>query len=246
MIPRDGRPSGAARGFSIPEALVALLLGAVVMQGAWRLLLAQRTAGRTLAHRAEALQTARIVHTVLHRELRGALPSRDRSAPAADSLGLRAFRGFAFLCPSGKSGDRLIAHYRGIRDPNPAKDSILVLTAEHRWVAVKLVATRSSAERCSESLDGKARAWLLARPVSSGGIGKLFERGSYHLHDRALRYRSGRGGRQPLTAPDLGEDSGLAGVEGGGVALLLRPSPSDSTPGFGDDPFVIWPRERSP
>jgi hypothetical protein len=49
----------------------------------------------------------------------------------------------------------------------------------------------------------------------------VFERGSYHLEDRAIRYRTGDGGRQPLSEERLESGSAFLG-SAAGVDLHLR------------------------
>ena len=237
--------AAARRGFSIVEALITLLLGAALTQAAWKFLLMQQDMARTLTGRAEILQTTRITHSILRRELHFGVLGRDWTLAEGDSVGLRAFRGLGFVCAAPGESDVLVAHYEGIRAPNPAKDSLLLLAMGGRWVARKLEAVRSSSGTCSDLLPGPAKRWILDRPVDPEGLARLFERGSYHIHDTAFRYRPGRGGRQPLTPPRLGEGSSLAAIPGGGVALVLSSPLEGSVPWVSEDPFVIWPWEDS-
>ncbi len=56
-------------------------------------------------------------------------------------------------------------------------------------------------------------------PEESIVLARLFERGSYHVSGAALRYRRGRGGRQPLT-PEVFDTPPSGFVkEGGSLAL---------------------------
>ena len=47
--------------------------------------------------------------------------------------------------------------------------------------------------------------WTIEPPVTGALVARIFERGSYHVVGRALRYRRGLGGRQPLT-PNVFDD----------------------------------------
>ena len=52
-------------------------------------------------------------------------------------------------------------------------------------------------------------------------LARVFERGSYHLEDRAIRYRAGDGGRQPLSEERLESGSAFL-ASAAGVELRLR------------------------
>jgi hypothetical protein len=66
-------------------------------------------------------------------------------------------------------------------------------------------------------------------------LARVFERGSYHLEDRAIRYRLGEAGRQPLTAERLESGSSLV-ANGGGVSMRLRVRVDDR---------VVWDTKRT-
>ncbi len=83
--------------------------------------------------------------------------------------------------------------------------------------------------------------WELDPPVPGAVIGRLFERGSYHLAAGAFRYRPGRGGRQPLTAQVLHtEAEGVSGVSSLGAGLDVRLAfEHGRSPGFVDSLRVL-------
>jgi hypothetical protein len=149
----------------------------------------------------------------------------DISATSEDSVRLRAFRGGGHVC--GVQDGSVYVLYRGVRQPDPAKDSVLFLGPDG-VEARRLEAERQSSE-CGGSLEldvdepvPDAAAWAL-----------LFESGAYVLADGAVRYRRGEGGRQPLTEPVL-RDMRLHGSTGA-LQLRLPPDP-DSLPRLASPP----------
>lgn len=217
------------------EALLALLLLSVVVQGAWGVVARARTAAAYVAGQAEALETIRTLGWLLPEEVSGGRPGRDWWVGEGDSLPLRAFRGLAIVLDPGGPEDRIRVCYRGVRSPNPGKDSILVLGKEGRWAPHGL-SDRSRVESSCFGIEGGwEEEWALSPPTEGPVLGRLFERGSYHLTNRALRYKRGAGGRQPLTPEriDEGRFLGFAGGDGAyawEVLLLERSGHSDSLP----------------
>lgn len=193
---RPGSRRSPPGGFSLAELVaamgIAVLLGAVL----GGVLLAQLRLARHTAQRVLAADARRTTALILAGELRRILPA-DLRALTPDSLALRAFRGFGIVCTV--TGTVVRVRYRGDRLPAPSKDSILVLGAAAP-VAAALEATRRIDEStCVHSGGGVALEWDLSAPPPDAAILLLFESGSYHLSGRALRYRIGAGGRQPLT-----------------------------------------------
>ncbi len=142
-----------------------------------------------------------------------------------DSVRIRAFRGGGPICSA--SGGTLLVEYAGTRMPEPDKDSVLVVGLYGEQVVAFSSAIRS--DLCGGSVD-----LALVDPadlsVSIGSwpaVALVFETGSYHLADGAVRYRRGQGGRQPLTEVLLG-DMGFHG-ESGAVRARMAPHP-DSLP----------------
>lgn len=180
------------------ESLIALLLTVILLTAAAMLLKGQLGIARRIRLDADLLLAFRLTRSTLEEETRYSYAGRDWDA-AADTVGVRAFRGTALVCGTPSPG-RLSVRYSGWRNPNPAKDSVLVLTHTGRWIAVELVgrAAGSATEPCGDSTWGSTELWSVDPPVE-GVLGRLFERGSYHLTGTALRYRRGRGGRQPVT-----------------------------------------------
>ncbi len=222
-------------GASLPEAIVALLLGLLVLQLALGTLARFRTAQADLAARTDALVALRLGRHVLRRELRHGLPGRDWIADS-DSLTLRAFRGTGLVCHSDSAAAELVVSYRGDRAPDPSKDSVVLVTQEGRSVVRALRGTGASATPCPGWLAGRETRWRLDVAAPAGTVlARPFERGSYHLADAALRYRRGASGRQPLT-PEVWSDSTGWDVTTERLGVGLVPSVAGA-PWHG---FVAW------
>ncbi len=224
------------------EALVSLLLGLALVGLGWRILSRQRLVAVRLMHEMDVLSARRVAATVMGRDLRRGVAGRDWLDPAGDSLPLRVFRGWGLSCASvaARPGAVVVA-YRGERRPNPVKDSVLVFT-EGGWRPADLVhRARTREPACSDGLDSDAEVWAVDPPIS-GPLLRVFEHGSYHVAGGALRYRRGRGGRQPLT-PEV--FPGPSGMEGSRERVLLR-LVSDRAPwggGIWSTWIPLWSRE---
>jgi hypothetical protein len=219
-----------------------MLLMIAVMGAALRTLVTLRHALANVTADAEVRETRRIARYTLAQELRTGLAGIDWVAGDGDSVALRAVRGTGVRCAS-VSPPRWVVRYTGLRRPDSAKDSVLVLATDGVWRVAKLVRTRPGA--CEDGAGGEI--WELNPPVPGAVVGRIFERGSYHVAAEAFRYRPGRGGRQPLTAQVLrtGADAG-SGVSGHGAGLDLRlafETPHGTT---AIDSVRVWPREIWP
>ena len=117
------------RGATLVEAIVALLVGLLLMQLGLSTLARFRTAQSELAERADALIAQRVGRHVLRRELRHATAGRDWLTDA-DSLSLRAFRGTGIVCANDSVTAELIVAYRGDRGPDSTKDSVLLFAED--------------------------------------------------------------------------------------------------------------------
>lgn len=213
---RGGGPT-VPSGFTLPEALVTVLLLALLIQGVWSVFTHHRNAALATTHRAEGLETIRTVSWILSRELSGSRDGRDWRGLSPDSFTVRAFRGMGTVPPSGSPKGTLRVCYRGIRIPDPQKDSVLLLTLAGSWHAVGLGTRRVVAAACPFLPGGRLEEWTLKGGNGNdpdGVVARIFESGSYHLADEAFRYRRGRGGRQPLTAPRIHAGSFRAGAGG--------------------------------
>ncbi len=207
------------RGISAVEVLISLTLGLALVTLGWRVLAKQRSVAERLMGDLDVISARRLTTRVMAKELRAGVAGRDWKAPRGDSLAMRVFRGWGWVCGvEGADGSRMLVSYRGERSPNPAKDSVLVLTGSG-WRAADLVKRGAAEPSCPEGLPADAEAWTLDPPIQDGLIVRVFERGTYHVADGAFRYRRGLGGRQPLT-PEVFAN-GLSGLEGSEGRILL-------------------------
>lgn len=193
------------RGFTVAEVLAVLLLLLVVLQIGWGLTAAVARAAVQVAERSESLAASRATAWILQEELEGVAAPDDVSAPAGDSVSLRAFRGTGRVCGAGAPADVLV-RWSGTRAPDPAKDSVLVLGSDGAWTTRALAARALTPGGCgvgSPAAAGVEERWGLDRPAPAALLLRVFERGSYHLADDAFRYRIGAGGRQPLTPANV-------------------------------------------
>jgi len=227
-------------GTSLVEALVALLLGVFLMHLGLTTLRRLDDFEDRARRRHDAMLAARIAHTVLRSELDRGRAGFDWFA-TEDSLVLRAFRGTGVVCDLGTDPNEVSVAYLGDRRPDPSKDSVEITRRDGTDTRVALEADMRAASPCGMELDGETtRVWRLSAPVPADAVvARIYESGSYHLSGAALRYRVGRGGRQPLT-PDVWQDvsTGLYLVDSG-VGLTLTPLPGFGAPRSG---FLSWAR----
>jgi hypothetical protein len=207
---------------------VALALGLLVTQLGLSTTTSLRQAQGGLAVRADAIVSLRIARHVLRRELGYTDASRDWAAEG-DSLSLRAFRGTALVCDVWSSPARWVVAYSGERSPDPSKDSLEVTYPNGDIRFTRLMAVERTSESCG-AVDAveTVMAMLVSPPLPVGVVARVFERGSYHLSNAALRYRRGAGGRQPLTPEVWRDDETGMQIRDGYLALELVPQASAS------------------
>ena len=205
------------RGVSLPEALVAMVVGMLVLQLALATMSRLRAQQQGLTARAGVLAFVRVARHVVAAELRRAGPGAPGAAVSADTLGVRAFRGTAAVCPGGET-DEFAVSYRGDRQPDPAKDSVLLITHAGVQTTRKLVRVAGGPAACGTA--AATSLWRLDAPAPEGTVlARLFERGAYHLAGSALRYRVGASGRQPLT-PEVARTPPSRWIRGSGALHL--------------------------
>lgn len=214
-------------GYSLAEATVALFLAGALIVCLASILQAVGRLATAHERVSAAAETERTVAAVLGAELR--IQTANDAAFDADSVRLRAFRAGGTVCTADDSGITLA--YRGLRMPEPDKDSVLLVGAGAEAVAD--VASFSVAADCHR--DGGIGLRLatagppadLVRPVYA----LLFETGAYSISASALRYRRGAGGRQPVTATNLStRGSALAhrASDGAAAAAVVTMRPAGS------------------
>jgi hypothetical protein len=226
----------------VVEILVALVLLFTVLASARSVFARQGITGQAVADWREITDTWAITRTVLEEDVRAGSPGRDSWVGGGDSISLRVFRGLGVVCRPEAAGSELIVGARGLRVADPAKDSVLALGVDGRWHLAALTNRRPEPDSaCAVAPGGRVEEWAIEPPVPASVILRFFERGAYHLSDGALRYRSGRGGRQPLTPLRVDSASRLE-LSGGGrieVDLWLLGVGRGSRIHV---PWRIWPR----
>lgn len=192
------------RGYTLAEALVALLVAGILIVGlAGVLALVGRVALR-LTQTAAAAETERVVPAVLGAEL-AALTAVD-VAFGGDSVRLRAFRAGGVVC--SLDGSELALEYGGVRRPEEEKDSVLLVWDDGE-AAFEIESVLTGGCAGTESV----RLHLVRPPQSDAPplFALIYESGTYSIAASAFRYRRGHAGRQPLTAENLTPASALDG-----------------------------------
>ena len=219
-----------------------MVLLVAVIAAALQTLTTLRQALGSVTGDAQVRETRRIARYTLAQELRTGLAGVDWVAGSGDSVAVRAFRGTGVGCtPAGSPLP--VVRYTGLRRPDPTKDSVLVLAADGVWRVAKLIRARPGV--CGDGAQGEV--WEMHPAVPEAVVGRVFERGSYHIAAGAFRYRPGRGGRQPLTAQVLRTGAGVgSGVSGRGAGLDLRLAFDQAPVATTIDSARVWPRETWP
>lgn len=160
---------------------------------------------RNVTDRAAASESLRTASAIVAAEMRTAAAS-DVAIVAPDSIALRAIRGWAIV--SRTESGRTELRYEGVRQPDPLKDSVLVV-GEERTAAFTLPAADPLAIETE-------------LPLPPGTLLIFFETGSYHLATNALRYRRGLDGRQPITDELIDHRASRFGMEADSRLLRLQ------------------------
>ena len=214
------------RGVSLPEVLVALTLGVFVVHMGWSTIRGLERFEEHARGRGDTVLAARVVRSVLRGELAHGVAGRDWWV-TADSLSLRAFRGTAVVCgPSADSTGALLVAYAGDRRPEPAKDSVELVGSDGSIAYFDLLTASDALDPCVLAVAGEVvMRWVVDGPLRDRWVAaRVFERGGYHLTGSALRYRSGAGGRQPLT-PEVWDDRDTGWrLDPASVSVSLRPT----------------------
>lgn len=218
-------------GFSVPEAVLALLLGLFVVHLGLSTLARLRTSQGRLAAQAEGLTAMRVARHVLRDELRRGTPGRDWFV-SDDSISLRAFRGVGLVCPLDSASTEVTVSFTGQRRADPSKDSVLFLDPLGSVEVRSLAGVGPAVGPCGpEGLDSLER-WSLDAPVPhTAVVGRLFEHGSYHVALSALRYRRGESGRQPLT-PEVWDGTSGWVLSPAAIGLQVQHQNADAGPSW--------------
>jgi hypothetical protein len=209
----------ARPGAALLELLTALTLLAMLTAACAVLVHSQSMMLRSISENSAADETLRTTRMIVRAEFQDLSPSDVRSI-AGDSVAARVFRAWAIVCDVDSTLATL--RYRGIREPEADKDSLLVL-GEERAVAFSDAALPR--EPCPALASEERIAVRTARPLRPNAVVLLFESGSYHLATRALRYRRGLEGRQPVTDELIDDRSSGFGAEARGIVIRLKSKP---------------------
>jgi len=197
--------SGPARdGFALAEAVFAIAITSVVAATAAVSLSGAARIATAAAERAERADARRTVATALRTDVSVTTAADVSIAP--DTIRLRVFRGAALVCDTADG--TVLVRYRGARRPEPEKDSVLAMASAVE-MASPLAAAADASAGCIGAAGESIMRWTGPAAAPGGTVLLLFETGTYALSARALRYRRGGGGRQPLTAEVFGAGSGF-------------------------------------
>lgn len=181
-------------GAALLETIVAAGIAGLVVASATLLLHAQTRAAQTITHHSERSDAARTALLVLQAEWQNLVAGSDIRAVASDSLVSRIFRGVAIVC--GRSGANTLFRYRGLRLPDPAKDSALEVGLE---TSVPINSFYQDSTSCVHTPGEQVLATQWRGDATPGSFWLLFESGGYHLSGNALRYRLAGATRQPIS-----------------------------------------------
>jgi len=201
------------RGFILPEVMTALVLTGIVAGALFAMVRTQVrlvSAGIERTSRADALRVASLV---IGAETRAAAPA-DIHGIGPDSLAVRIFRGTGIVC--AHENDVTHMRYRGFRQPDPVKDSVLIADTDE----VISVSGYGSMGRPCGTGEVSLGLRLGGAPQRVGTVLLVFETGTYHFSTRALRFRRGNEGRQPITDEML--DDAHTGFTPSGSAFSAR------------------------
>lgn len=198
--------------------VVVLVLGALLVTGVWRGAAVVRRDGAALHGRAADRDALRVVNLVLDVEASGFVgPS---GIPG--EVEVRAHRWWGIVCDAVPGPGAATVRWRGLRRPDPAKDSLVVIAPDGSE-AVRRLERVGTSTACGGS--ALRLVWTPLPHDPAPAVLRGFERGAYRVDD-AFRYRRGGGGAQPLSAARFDPDSSALVVTPGGLRLRMDPRPS--------------------
>ena len=208
-------------GFALTEAIVAATLLLMLVQVSWWVTAVQSVVGMRVVTGARILDETRLIHHVITAEVGQGSGGVDWIVDNGE-LHLRAFRGTAFRCHMQPDQGLAVA-VSGYRAPDPAKDSVLVLSLDGVWRSAALVRrSRRGSPECQELAGFEAEVWHLDPPQPDIVVATYYERGAYRFSNGAFRYRRGNGGWQPLTGEGIAVDSAeLVPAGANGVSTVV-------------------------
>jgi len=180
-------------GIALAELITALMLTGIVAGALFAMIRTQTRLVSNTIERTGQADALRVASLVISGETRALAPA-DIRAVGADSLAVRIFRGTGIVCAS----DSGVAHvrYRGLRQPDTDKDSVLIADTEE---VRPLDGVTGSASSCASAGELDITVHTPGERLLPGTVLLVFESGAYYFSTRALRFRRGGEGRQPIT-----------------------------------------------
>jgi len=197
-------------GFSLAESLVSLILTGLILSVLGRTMVSIRSALRATTSLSEQVEAARVGRHLVDRvaSAGGVLP--ESAGPGEVRVHLPV--GWAEVCDSAFV-------WRGIRAPDPDRDSAVVLDAHARWHRVGVAESGAGSCPAASPAAGRVRRIAFDPVVQQPRLARVYESGVIRVDD-AVRYARRSTPRQPLTAPVLERTSSYA--EGGPDGVRLR------------------------
>ena len=183
-----------------------LVLSLLIGTAAGALLLSHARLARSVSERVARNDVSRVALHILPAELRLLEPRADIRAAGGDSITARWIRSTGVVC--AVSGGVMWIRLRGMRLPDISKDSMLIAAAGGDRIA-DLTGAVATTAGCGAAAAERIYRVPVRDSAPAHGAVVIFETGSYYLAQRALRYRVGGEGRQPLT-DELLQDAGSA------------------------------------
>lgn len=208
-------------GYAYVELLVTLAVTAILGTALSSVLLTHLQLARTVNARIAAAEALRLGFQVLPAELRFAAPAVDIHGMGSDSIAARLPRITGSIC--AQISGRLWIRGNGLREPDPQKDSVLVVTVGQELVAA--VTAASSDPGPCQTIPGLSIYRVDTNPqLRAWGAAVVFESGTYYVRERAMRFRIGAEGRQPLTEEVLQKSGNwlMLRADSDGASLGIR------------------------
>jgi hypothetical protein len=205
---------------NLVEVVVALMLALLISAGLWSAAAAARRQTVVAERWSARVDARRVVGLLLDLDADGFT-----AAERPGEVAVRAHRWWGLTCagtPVGPTSAEVVL--RGLRRPDPTKDSVRVVLADGRIARRRLLRVVRPTE-CADpdairvEWDAPADGHVL---VVHG-----YERGAYRLDD-AFRYRRGAGGAQPLTSALFDPDTVEIRYAGDRVRVVADRGPARS------------------